>query len=72
MPDAVGVTTTTFLVSCTRLKFTLPGGSGTFWQSSTVRSALPRMVGELRPGVECSARKLIWVKRPARGSLAAN
>src|SRR5580692_10402569 len=57
-----------FLVSWTRAKFTLPGGSGTFWHRNISRSALPRMVGELRPGWECSATKLAWDNKPERGS----
>ena len=38
------------VVSWTTVKFTLPGGSGTFWQRICSRSARPRIVGEVRPG----------------------
>ena len=48
------------------------GGGGTGWHSRTSRNALPRSVGELRPGCEWTARKLIWVRRPARGLAAGN
>ena len=53
-------------------KSTLPGGSGTFWQSSSSRIARPRSVGELRPGCENSAAKLTCESRPARGSSFGN
>ena len=36
-------------------KSTSPGGEGTVWHNMISRSALPRMVGELRPAGECKA-----------------
>ena len=45
-------------------KSTFGGGRGTVWHSSSSRTALPRSVGELRPGWACAARKLTWVRSP--------
>ena len=47
---AVGIVL--LLMSCTAVKFTLPGGLGTGEQSSNSRTARPRSVGELRPECE--------------------
>src|SRR6202012_1307961 len=53
-------------------KSTSPGGEGTVWHNMISRSALPRMVGELRPAGECKAVNATWVKMPPRGSLFEN
>ena len=45
-------------------KSTFGGGRGTIWHRNSSRSALPRRVGELRPGCAFAARKLASVSRP--------